>query len=169
MSRNLTVAQQNELDNAVYLQETLIEIVDTTGTKYYYTTASVDATVETTTSGGAVTFEANSLISEISEITEYEVTTDQRLGLVLVGTDLSVPLNWQNGSEIILHKLFRNVSDYSIVTSDPIQTFKGVIVKRTRTMSATEQSLQIDCIFRTGSLNGQYSPLLNKNPSGVAS
>ena len=139
MTRGLSTAQKNLLDDDVNVIETLIQM-DYDGSSNFFTMGSSETTATTTSSGGSQTFTPldDNPILEISPIVEKPVYVENRVGIkiggdmtVAIGNISTLPLLYQNGTLIIyIHKLFRNITTNAVESADPILVFAGELAKK---------------------------------------
>ena len=140
MSRGLNATQEALVELNAYLVENLIEIGST-----YYTDGTIDVDVETTTSGGVVTFSANSKLDEVGSVEEKSYFSNVKIAITFIGADLSTQLAFTNGTRVVIHKMFRDVSTGAVVATDPIRIFDGIIVSKRLNFDGENQTLQLEC------------------------
>lgn len=156
MSRGLTANQIGYLDDNATIHETLVQITYN-GNSVYYTTGMADISVATDTSGGTQTFVTANDIKSVDQVPEVPFGAEIRVGMLLTGdftqnlgalgvTALELP---NIDTAIYIHKVFRNVSDYTLWSENPIKLFQGVLTKKTYTVGATLAELQLEIVSKT--------------------
>lgn len=152
MTRGLTTAQKSYLDDNAVIHETLIQI-SYDGNSVFYTSGLADVSgISTSYSGGTQTWVATNNIQNIDTIVEktFGITAPQAL---LFTGDMSVTLGALGVSALDLpnidtnfyiHRIFRNVSTYTVWGEDPIELFAGILIKKTYTVGIDTELLQLD-------------------------
>ena len=153
MSRGFTSAQNTILATNAIIVENLLQI-QYNGSDVFLTSAPHDTSATTTTSGGAQTFIENHTWAGFSEINDQVFASENRIAIYFegdmtatFGSFSTAPIDFVNSdTRFIIHKLFRNASDNSIVSADPILIYDGNLVKKTYTVGGDIERLQLDCV-----------------------
>ena len=162
MSRNLTAGQDTLVEANSYIVENLLEIGSV-----YYTTGSFDVDVSTATSGGTQTFISDNKLLTIGNIEERSYFTKSKQGFQFIGADLSTPLAFENGTRVVIYKLFRNVSTNAVEAAGAIGVFDGYISSKRLDFDGSNQILQIECSAdNVSSYKSLATPLLSNNITG---
>jgi len=155
MTRGLDASQISFIEDNATINETLMQI-DYNGNSVYYTTGISDIDVETSTSNGVKTFVINPFFKSLDVIPELPFGNTARSAITFTGeventiTALGVsPFGFVNvETKVHLHRLYRNINDFTVGSADPIELYSGFLVKKTYTVGKTTKTLQLEFMNR---------------------
>lgn len=153
MSRGLTTAQANAVNNANnYQTEFLVEILTGQGTNYFYTTGFSDVT-QTSVTSGSQTFLASNQLSLVGPLQENYDPNGNELTIQWNTTDTAlVGILRQKflKTRIVISLLFRDPSTNAVVSNANILMYDGYVTSLNVLGSLEEQTIEMksQSVFR---------------------
>jgi hypothetical protein len=178
MARNLSIQQEQLLNNSQYIVEELVEVYTALGVNYYWTTGPYNITTGTATSGGNRAFTPNNSLNVISNLTESYQLNSGGISLTLGNLDnseiagspptpgvITTLTTRYTKNRVVVYKMFRNATTLEAFTSGLIQIYDGTVTSVNIDTDESSQTINMECssIFRafdkvTGRTNTDLAP-----------